>query len=345
MSDFIDFRSDTVTQPTIEMRKAMMEAVVGDDILGEDPTVDRLEERAAELLGKEAGLFLISGTMANQVAIMAMTQLGDEILVGEESHIYNLEVAGIAALSGVQARPLRSKLGRFDANDVAQSIRSAGLQSPVTRLICLENTYNLNKGIPLPKEYFSEIMQIARSRGVKGYLDGARLFNAALATGDSPKELCSSMDAVMFCLSKGLCAPVGAMLVGDMAFIERANWIRQRIGGGMRQAGHMAAAGLVALDQMIPRLAIDHDNAKYLISRLNEIDVRLVNPESGLSNVVMLNLEPFNIDSQFLVDRLFENGIKIKPIGSHACRMITHNGIEKPEIDYATSIIRRFVTH
>ena len=339
MTRFIDLRSDTVTQPTDEMRRAMMEAEVGDDILGEDPTVDRLEALAAKMLGKEAGLFLISGTMANQVAIMAATLRGDEILVSETSHIYNLEVSGLAALSGVQARPLRSDRGRFDLHEVRKAIRPKGIQSAVTRLICFENTFDLNRGIPLPADYVSEVMAVAHERGVSGYMDGARLFNAAVALGVPASDLTADVDAVMICLSKGLCAPVGSILAGSVDFIDRARWVRQRIGGGMRQAGHMAATGIVALEKMVPRIAEDHANARLLIAKLNEIRPGLVEPTSGQTNVIQASFESAGKTAQFMADELLKRNVKVKPIGDWACRMITHLGIGPNEVEQAVQAI------
>ena len=223
----LDFRSDTVTQPTEEMRKAMASAVVGDDILGEDPTVQRLERMCATMFGKEAGLFVISGTMANQVAIMALTQLGDEIIVGEDTHIYNLEVGGLAALSGVQARPVRAELGRFSPADVKKAIRPRGVQSAISRVLCLENTYNLNRGIPLNLDYLKEMADIAHSHDMTVYLDGARIFNAAAAFNMSLAELCQPVDCLQFCLSKGLAAPVGAVLAGSPRIGPRSCFLRQ----------------------------------------------------------------------------------------------------------------------
>lgn len=339
----IDLRSDTVTQPTMEMRRAMMEAEVGDDILGEDPTVDRLEALAASMLGKEAGLYVISGTMGNQVAIMALTERGDEILVSEESHIYNLEVGGLAALSGVQARTLRSREGRFDLDELARAIRPRGIQSAVTRLLCLENTFDLNRGIPLPPDYISDVMRVARSHGLKGYLDGARLFNAAVALNVEPRDLCADVDAAMICLSKALCAPVGSVLVGSAEFIEKARWVRQRLGGGMRQAGHMAAAGLVALQTMVRRLHEDHANAQRLVRRLNEIDPQLVEPTSGRTNIVQVDFRPLGMTAAFVAGELLKRGVKIKVIGEWSCRMVTHHGVESRDVDRVADVIAEVI--
>ncbi len=338
-----DFRSDTVTQPTEDMRIAMLNAEVGDDILGEDPTVQKLEAMAAEMFGKEAGLFTISGTMSNQVAIMAMTKLGDEILVGEDSHIYNLECGGLAALSGVQARPLRTEKGRFSLTELRQAIRPRGIQSAITRVLCLENTYNLNRGLPLTADYISGVAKIAHENEMQVYLDGARVFNAAAALSTDLKDLCQDIDALMFCLSKGLAAPVGSVLVGSQAFIDKARWIRQRIGGGMRQAGHMASAGIVALEQMIARLPEDHNNAKRLATGLATIDPHLVDVEGTQTNIVQVDFAAVGKNSGFMVDALLKRGIKVKDIGPTQCRMVTHWGLTAEDVDEVVEAVKEIL--
>ncbi|HWR08672.1 GntG family PLP-dependent aldolase [Sporomusa sp.] len=338
---FKDFRSDTVTQATPEMRKAMMEAEVGDDILGEDPTVKKLEALSAAMFGKEAALLTVSGTMANQIAIMALTQLGDEIILGEETHMYNLEVGALAALSCVQARPIPSRMGRFDTSDVKKAIRPRGIQAPISRVLCLENTYDLNRGYPLPPEYQTEIAQLARNNSMSVYLDGARIFNAAEALKCDLKELAKDVDALQFCLTKGLAAPFGSMLLGSQDFIDKARWIKQRIGGGMRQAGHMAAAGIVALETMRDRLHEDHANALRLANALAAIDERLVTINQVKTNVVQIDFEQLGKESGFITEALLKQQIKVKPIGPYACRMITHWGITAEDVDYAAAAIQK----
>jgi threonine aldolase len=339
----LDFRSDTVTQPTEEMRTAMASAVVGDDILGEDLTVQRLEGMCADMFGKEAGLFLISGTMANQVAVMALTQLGDEIIVGEDTHIYNLEVGGLAALSGVQARPIRAEQGRFSAADLKKAIRPKGVQSAISRVLCLENTYNLNRGIPLSVDYLKEMADIAHSHDMTVYLDGARIFNAAVAFNMPLSKLCGPVDCLQFCLSKGLAAPVGSVLVGTKAFIDRARWIKQRVGGGMRQAGHMAAAGIVALEKMQARLQEDHDNATYLAKGLAAIDKRLVDLGAPRTNILYIDFGAAGRQSTPIVGELLKNNVKVKQIDEGACRMITHWGIDKADIDTVLALYKKIL--
>lgn len=340
MPSWIDFRSDTVTLPTAEMREAMAAAEVGDDILGEDPTVDRLEELGAKMLGKDAGLFVVSGTMANQLAVMTVTQPGDEILAAEESHVYNLEAGGASALSGVQIRTLRSIDGRFDPSDLQRSVRSPGIQFPRTRMLCLENTFDLNRGIPLPPSYVAETVAAGHENGLFCYLDGARLFNAAVALDVPLASLCRDVDAVMVALTKGLAAPMGALLCGATSFVERARWMRQRIGGGMRQAGHMAAAGIVGLETMLGRLQEDHRNARRLVDGLLAIDSSLVEPTSGQTNVVQVRFDAMGIPAAEVVETLLQRGIKIKLLGERACRMVTHWGIGPDEVDRAVEEIR-----
>ncbi|EGO64202.1 threonine aldolase family protein [Acetonema longum] len=338
-----DFRSDTVTQATPAMRRAMMEAEVGDDILGEDPTVKKLENMAASLFQKEAALLTVSGTMANQIAIMTATRPGEEILLGEESHMYNLEVGGIAALSGVQARALKSSCGKFEAADVRKLIRKPGIQAPVSRMLCLENTYDLNRGYPLSPAYQAEMAAIARQYDMFVYLDGARIFNAALALQVKVSDLAQNIDALQFCLTKGLAAPFGSLLLGSREFIARARWIRQRIGGGMRQAGHMAAAGLVALETMTERLQQDHDNARRLAAGLCAIDERLTDMDLVLTNIVQIDFASVGKTAQFVTDALLTRGIKIKLIGETTCRMIAHAGVGPEDVDEAVQAIREII--
>lgn len=340
---FRDFRSDTVTQPTAEMRRAMMEAEVGDDILGEDPTVDKLESVAAGLLGKEAGLFVISGTMGNQVAIQTLTQRGDEVLAGEQTHIFNLEVGGLAALSGVQVRTLSSEDGRFLPSEIRTSIRPRGIQSPITRVLCLENTYDLNRGIPLPPDYINEMATIAHKNDVSVYLDGARIFNAAEFFGVEPSAFCVEVDLTMFCLSKGLAAPVGSLLVGSLEIIDHARWIRQRMGGGMRQAGHMAAAGIIALEQMRSRLGEDHSNARRLAEGLAAIHPGLVDLTQPMTNIVRVDFRCMEKSAEFMVNELLKYGIKVKPVSETDCRMVTHLGLSTDDVDYAVNSIRQIL--
>jgi threonine aldolase len=281
--------------------------------------------------------------MANQVAIMALTQLGDEIIVGEDTHIYNLEVGGLSALSGVQPRPVRAESGRFNPAAVKKAIRPMGVQSAISRVLCLENTYNLNRGIPLSPDYQQEMADIAHSHDMTVYLDGARIFNAALAFKTSVDRLCQPVDCLQFCLSKGLAAPVGAILVGTEAFIHRARWIKQRVGGGMRQAGHMAAAGIVGLEKMMGRLAEDHENATYLLKGLAAIDERLVDLDAPRTNIVHINFGAAGKQSGPIVKALLDQNVKIKLIDEGTCRMITHWGIDKIDIDNVLALFKKIL--
>ena len=338
-----DYRSDAATLATFEMRQAMANAEVGDDFSGEDPTVKCLEDMSAKIFGKEAGLFVISGTMANQIAIMTSTQHGDEVLVGEESHIYNMETGALAALSGVQTRPLRSTAGYFDFNNIQKSIRKEGLQFAKTKVICLENTYDLNRGIPLSKEYMSDIALLAHKNDLQVYLDGARIFNAAAALKVEPRILCQGIDMMQFSLCKGLSAPVGCVLLGTKEFIEKAKRMRQRIGGGMAQAGHMAAAGVVALQTMTQRIQEDHINAKRLSVGLASFNENLVKVEDTLTNIVQIDLSSFEKDSYYVANGLMNEGIKIKIIDSKTCRLVTHRGITMEDIDETIDTIKRIL--
>jgi threonine aldolase len=340
MNSIIDYRTDAVTLATYEMRQAMANAEVGDDFEGEDPTVNRLEDMSAKMFGKEAGMFVISGTMANQIAIMAVTQPGDEVLVGEETHIYNLENGGLAALSGVQARPLRSVDGQFDFKDIKRAIRTRGIQSPSSRVLCLENTYDLNQGIPLSAEYMSQVSSLAHEDNLFVYLDGARIFNTAIALDIDTEVLCQSVDAMQFSLCKALSAPVGCMLLGSIKFIERARVIRHRMGGAMAQAGHMAAAGIVALETMIDRIKDDHSNARRLAIGLASIDERLVNVEGTLTNIIQADFSSANKDAAYIAADLNHCGIKVKVIDRAGCRFVTHSGITSEDIDKTIEAVR-----
>ncbi len=344
MNRVIDLRSDTVTQPTQAMRDAMRDAVVGDDILGEDPTVQELERRSATMLGKEAGLFVVSGTMANQVAVMALTERGDEIVAGDATHIFNLEVGGLAALSQVQVRTLTATRGEFSIEAVRGAIRPRGIQAPITRLLCLEDTYDLNRGIPLGAAYLRNVAAVAREHAVAVYLDGARIFNAAVALNERPSDLAAHADAAMFCLAKGLAAPIGSVVVGTRAFIDKARWIRQRLGGGMRQAGHMAAAGLVALDRMTDRLADDHRHARTLAEGLSRIHRSLVDLDAPMTNIVHIDFRGVDARAPDVGRRLSEIGIRIKVVNDHAARAVTHHGIDVADIEAVLGAVRRCLT-
>src|SRR5215211_8136165 len=270
--EYVDLRSDTVTKPTPEMREAMAEAEVGDDVYRDDPTVNKLEGLAAEMLGKEAALFVPSGTMGNLIALLVHCQRGDEVIVGNQSHIYLNEAGGMSALGGIQPCPIQNQMdGTLALDDIRASIRTEDVHHPITRLICLENTQNICGGVPLTPDYTRQVGELARRNNLSLHIDGARIFNAAAAQNVAIRELVEPADSVMFCLSKGLAAPMGSMLVGSHQFIKRARHIRKMLGGGMRQVGIVAAAGIISLERMTRRLSDDHNRARKLANGLREV--------------------------------------------------------------------------
>jgi len=334
----IDLRSDTVTKPSEAMRQAMAQAAVGDDVMGEDPSVNRLEEMAAERTGKDAAVFVSSGTMSNLVAIIAQCERGDEAIVGSESHILHYEVAGAAGLGGVQLRAATNDVrGRFDTDEVRTLIRGENVHFPRTALLCLENTQNRCGGTVLPQEHVEELADIAHEQGVRVHIDGARIFNAAVASGRSVAELSVPADSIGFCLSKGLGAPVGSVLCGDAAFVARARKVRKMLGGGMRQAGIIAAAGMYALEQMVDRLAEDHDNAKVLAEGLAPLPNIELDPETVETNIVIFHVHG---DWQDFARTLKRNGVLASIYGERRMRMVTHYGIERSDIDEALDRVR-----
>jgi len=337
----IDLRSDTVTQPTEAMRAAMRNAVVGDDILGEDPTVQELEALAASMLGKEAGLFVISGTMGNQVSIMTLAGRGEEVIVGRDTHIFNLEVGALSALSQVQAVPVTVTGGRYDPIEVERAIRPQGIQSTRTAVICLEQTYDLNRGLVVHPSNISELRKLADAHGISLFMDGARVFNAATALGVDVKEVVRDADVVTFCLSKGLAAPIGSLVVGSHEFIARARVMRQRLGGGMRQAGVIAAPGVVALTHMVSRLPEDHANARNLAVGLSQIVGLRVNLSEVQTNIVGAQVDGLRGGVEGFLSDLAAEGIKAKKTGPASFRMITHYGIEESDVQCVISVCRQ----
>jgi threonine aldolase len=338
--EIIDLRSDTVTQPTEAMRRAMRDAELGDDVFEDDPTVKRLEEMAAWLLGKEAALFMPSGTMANLVAVLTHCRRGDEVIVGDESHILHYEVGGASALGGVLLRAVpNDRRGRLRAEDVAAVIRPVDIHFPRTALLCLENTHNRCGGTALAPDDLAPVVALARRHGIPVHLDGARIFNAAVALGVPAAELARDVDSVMFCLSKGLSAPVGSLLCGPRAFIARARRVRKMLGGGMRQVGVVAAAGIVALETMIDRLAEDHANARYLAERLAELPGVEIDPAAVETNIVVFTLRAGTADE--LLPRLAQVGVLATNFGPRRIRLVTHHGIERRHIDEAVARIAR----
>ena len=335
--EFIDLRSDTVTLPTPAMRQAMAMAEVGDDVYGEDPTVNRLQALAASMVGKEAGLFVPSGTMSNLTAVLAHCERGDEVILGSKSHTFLFEGGGISALGGVHSCQVPNQPdGTLALQDIQNAIRPDDVHHPITRLICLENTHNRCGGVTLSPEYTRQVGQLARQYDLRLHLDGARLLNAAVAQGVSAQELAEPADSVSICLSKGLSAPVGSVLCGSKPFIQRALRIRKQLGGGMRQAGILAAAGIVALESMVERLAQDHLRARHLAEALRKLPGLQTNPEKPSTNMVFLNLEEnVPLNTRELANRLAERGIKVGVVGSRRFRLVTHYGIEDGDIERA----------
>lgn len=335
----IDLRSDTVTLPTDEMRHAMYEAEVGDDVFKEDPTINRLEELAAHMLGKEAALFTPSGTMSNLIAILTHTHPGDEILLGSEAHMLWNEVGGASTLGGVVMRTIPNDHGgRIEPDEVEAAIRPENIHYPTTTLLCLENTHNRCSGAVLTAEFTSAIAQLAHQHGLRVHLDGARIFNAAVALDIPASELATPADSVCFCISKGLSAPVGSLLCGDLEFVERARKWRKMMGGGMRQAGVIAAAGIVALQKMVSRLAEDHTTAKRLADGLARIPGITVHPERVQTNIVMFE-SPTALTAPEFIQRMAARGVKFTYPGGRRVRAVTHRMVGTGDIDEALNRI------
>ena len=333
--DYIDLRSDTVTKPTPEMREAMAEAEVGDDVYGDDPTVKRLEELAAEMLGKESALFVPSGTMGNLIALLVHCQRGDEVIVGKQSHIYLNEAGGMSALGGIQPCPVQNRPdGTLALEDILASIRTEDVHHPITRLICLENTQNICGGIPLTPDYTRQVGELARRNDLALHIDGARIFNAAAAQIVPVRELVDPADSVMFCLSKGLAAPVGSMLVGTSKFIRRARHIRKMLGGGMRQVGVLAAAGIISLERMTKRLNEDHARANRLADGLRQVPGLVVDQNSPCTNMVYLNLsDDVQTDTQRVTQKMRDFGVLVDPENARRFRLVTHYWIDDLAVD------------
>lgn len=335
----IDLRSDTVTLPTAAMRQAMAAAEVGDDVYGEDPSVLRLEAIAADLLGKPAALFVPSGTMGNLAAVLAHCQRGDEVILGDQAHTYLYEAGGIAALGGVHPRTVRTNPdGTLDPAEIEVVIRGDDAHFPITRLISLENTHNRTGGSVLSVAYTWQVAEIARQHSLALHIDGARIFNAAAALGVAVRELAEPADSITFCLSKALAAPVGSVLVGDAAFIRRAHRARKQLGGGMRQAGVLAAAGIVALETMVDRLGEDHRRARLLAAGLAGIAGVVPDKNPPPSNMVYIQLDPqLPLDAAGLAEQLEGRGIKVLPVAARRMRLVPHCWTTDAQIEQVIS--------
>ena len=335
MKDFIDFRSDTVTKPTPAMRKAMAEAEVGDDVFGEDPTVNALQEKVAKILGKEAAIFVPSGTMANQLSIKSHTQPGDEVIIEATSHPYNFEGGAGAALSGVQFYCLKGVRGILKASQIEEGIRSDDHHFPVSRMIGLENTHNRGGGTIYPLEALRDIHRLAKSMGLLIHLDGARLWNASVAADIKPHEYAQWADSVSVCLSKGLGAPIGSLVTGSKEFISRVHRFRKMFGGGMRQVGIIAAAGIYALDHHIERLKEDHQNAKRLAVGLKEFKGVSIHPEHVETNIVIFDVADTGKTAPQVAEAMKQERVLIHAFGRTQVRMVTHLDVNGDDVETA----------
>jgi threonine aldolase len=344
MSDkVIDLRSDTVTKPSPAMRRAMAEAEVGDDVYLEDPTVNRLQARAAEVFGREAGLFVPSGSMGNLACIMAQTERGQEVICEAAGHIYNYEMASMSALGGVLPRVIPTTDGIMTWEQIAPAIREKAYYRPQTALVALENTHNMAGGTVYPTRLTQAICSRAHDAGLKVHLDGARVFNAAVCLGEKVAEVTKGFDSVQFCFSKGLGAPVGSMIVGNQDLIERCRVIRKMLGGGMRQAGVLAAAALVALEEGPKRLHLDHENAKLLAQGLANIPRIRIQAEKVQTNIVLYDVSETGMTSTEFLKRVGERNVLGGPVDARRVRMVTHLDVDRADIEQALRIIGEVV--
>jgi len=330
----IDLRSDTLTQPTKNMRKAMTEAEVGDDVFGEDPTVNRLEKIAADRMGKESAVFVPSGTMGNLISMLSHCNRGDEIILGDQSHIFLNEVGGIAALGGIHPHIIPNEPdGTLNLDTVEKKIRTSDLHYPPTRLIALENTHNYCMGSPIGPEYIQQASDLAKRYGLQIHVDGARIFNAAVALEIDVKDLVREVDSVMFCLSKGLSAPVGSLVCGNKKFINKARKWRKMVGGGMRQSGHLAAAGIIALNDLVDELKKDHFKTQVLAKGLARLNGIALDPELVKTNIIFFNLKHPTLNPDTFLEKLETQGIKMLAIESGVFRAVLHREISEPQIE------------
>lgn len=339
----IDLRSDTVTKPSAAMRRAMAEAEVGDDVYLEDPTVNRLQTRAAEIFGREAALFVPSGSMGNLICIMAQSSRGQEVICESAGHIYNYEMASVSALGGVLPRLVPGKDGILSWAQIAPAIREKVYYRPQTALVALENTHNMAGGTVYPTGVADEICERAHEAGLAAHLDGARIFNAAVYLGRNVAEITRNFDSVQFCLSKGLGAPVGSMIVGSKEFVDRCRVLRKMLGGGMRQAGVLAAAGLVALEEGPKLLAADHENAQILAHRLAGIPGIQIDPKKVQTNIVIFGLAKNGLAAPQFVDKLGQRNVLSGAVDATRVRLVTHRDVSRADVEQAAGIIGEFM--
>ena len=335
----IDFRSDTVTLPTEEMLEAIHHAELGDDVYREDSTVNKLEKLAAEKMGKEAALLVTSGTQANLISLMLNAKRGSLVILESESHIYWYEVGGISMIAGLLPWPINSSAGALDPKDIENALRPKNIHHAEPAIICIENTHNRHGGTIVHPDQIKAVSEVAHNYGLKLYMDGARIFNAAVGLNVDVKEFTKYVDNMMFCLSKGLSCPVGSVLVGSSDFIDRARKVRKVLGGGMRQAGIIAAPGIIALENLIDRLEEDHRNARWLAEGVNKIKGIRIDLKRVQTNILYFEIGDLGISADFFVSKLKENGILALTLGKDKVRMVTHRGIQKKHVDKAISTI------
>ena len=343
MGEYSDFRSDTVTRPTENMRKAMAEAVVGADVLGDDPTVQELESLAAEKMGKEAALFVPSGTMANAIAVKVWTRELDEVIVEEQAHLYNMESTHMTFIARVLPRPISSNRGAMDPEEVEKNIRKPSVHIPRTSLICVENTHNNWSGAVVPMENLEAVRKIAYNHDIKIHFDGARVFNASAASGIPVKEYAAIGDSIMFCLSKGLSAPVGSLLIGPKEFIDFSRRVRKALGGGMRQVGILAAPGIIALTEMVDRLNEDHKRAKKLALDIAELQGISLNPDHVQTNIIIFGFNHPKISIPEFLTKLKGHKILTLATSGERIRFVTHKDINDKDIEKAVSAFREIL--
>ncbi|PYS10619.1 MAG: low specificity L-threonine aldolase [Acidobacteria bacterium] len=336
----IDLRSDTVTKPSAEMRRAMAEAEVGDDVFIEDPTINKLQERAAEIFGRQAALFVPSGSMGNLTCILAQTRQGQEVICEESGHVYNYEMASMSAIGGVLPRLVPGEDGILSWQAISKAIRPKIYYRSQTALIALENTHNMAGGTVYPTKLSEEICERAHDAGIRVHLDGARIFNAATYLGEDVADMTKKFDSIQFCLSKGLGAPVGSMIVGSREFIERCRSIRKMLGGGMRQAGVLAAAGLIALEKGSKRLQVDHDHAKLLATGLAAIPGITLNPAKVQTNIVIFNLKTSGWSSSDFLQTLAKRDVLAVPVDNERVRMVTHLDVDRNDVEKAAAAVQ-----
>jgi threonine aldolase len=336
--ELIDLRSDTVTLPTDEMLETIRHAELGDDVYGEDPTVRKLEEIAAERMGKEAALLVPSGTQANLISLMSNCKRGELVLLESESHIYWYEAGGVSAVAGLLPWPLKTQVGAFDPKELEAAIRPKNVHFPDPTLVCIENTHNRYGGTITTPGQIEAVSKVAEAHSLKLYMDGARLFNAAVALGVDVKEFAKHVDNLMFSLSKGLCCPVGSVIVGSQEFVEKARRNRKLLGGGMRQAGIIAAPGIVALEKMVERLREDHENAKHIAEKLSQMKGVKIKLDNVQTNIVTFELEPQICDKVFLL-KLREKGVLALAQSKNKIRFVTHYGIRREHVEASVAAI------